>query len=87
MNEIDFIADLNKEVSKYGYTIIRKKNRCRDCIFWSGEKTSIGVRCMNPEKFWRSETAAYKAAGDAACKLYKEVANEKESTSISRNST
>ena len=72
MNELDFIADLNKEVSKYGYTIVKKKDKCKNCMYWLGEKTSIGTKCLCPYKKWRSETAAYKAAGDIACKYFKE---------------
>lgn len=71
-NEVEFIADINKEVKKYGYTIVKIKPRCGTCKYLNGNRSAIGIRCTNPYKHWRSETAQYKYKHTPSCKSYEE---------------
>lgn len=73
MNEIKFIEDIRKEVEKYGYTIIKITPRCGTCKYLNGDICSIGIRCTNPAKHWRSDTAPYKHKADLSCKAYEEM--------------
>lgn len=43
---------------------------CGDCIYFAGEKLSIGTECTNINKEFRSDTARYKNRGTFACKLF-----------------
>ena len=45
-------------------------NKCRDCKWLSEEKCSIGRKCVNPDKEWRSYTAQWKSPSGKACKLF-----------------
>lgn len=54
---------------------------CRECIYWNGDRTSIGVRCTNNNrrKVGYRSTADYKVASQMACKTgfrKKEADNE-----------
>lgn len=71
-NELEFIADINKEVKKYGYTIVKIKPRCGSCKYLNGDSSTIGTRCTNPNKKWRSKTAQYKYKCNPSCKSYEE---------------
>lgn len=71
-NELEFIADINKEVKKYGYTIVKIKPRCGTCKYLNGDASAIGIRCTNPSKQWRSDTARYKYKSALSCKNYEE---------------
>lgn len=43
---------------------------CRECVYWNGDKTSIGRRCTNNSrhKVGHRSTADYKVASQRACK-------------------
>ena len=71
------VAELRKEAKKLGYKIIKvnpprvaKYQKCRDCKYLTGEKSTIGIECMNPDKRFRTKTAHFKYPHTKACKLY-----------------
>lgn len=63
--------------------VIRK---CRDCIFLCGQKTIIGVECMEPALQWKwsgkyyrhRNTARYKYPSHKACKRFQPKAGGEE---------
>ena len=70
MNEIDFIRDVNKEAAKYGYMLIKIRPKCKDCKYLNGEKNSLGIKCTNPDRIWRSSTATYRRPSEPSCKMF-----------------
>lgn len=46
-----------------------KLPKCRDCKWLTGEITSVGIGCTNPEKQnrWRNDIAHLKHRSDPAC--------------------
>ena len=60
----------------------QEKHYCRECEYWCGESTSIGVMCMNENRrhTGKSRSSAHKYASTPACKSgftpKKEVNNE-----------
>ena len=63
--------------------VIRK---CRDCIYLCGQKTIIGVECMEPALQWKwsgkyyrhRNTARYKYPSHKACKRFQPKAGGEE---------
>lgn len=52
------------------------KHYCRECVYWNGEVSSIGIKCTNPDKVWRprypnSDVYMYKYSSQPACKWFK----------------
>lgn len=43
-------------------------DRCMDCKWLSGERSSIGIRCMNPAKTWEHDYTAFKRPSAKACR-------------------
>lgn len=56
--------------SKKKYDKTQCKHYCRECKWWCGDKSSIGVRCMNTtrKRTGRHDTSAYKYPSAPACK-------------------
>ncbi len=48
------------------------KKQCRDCKWLTDEKSSIGYRCGNPERTFRSDTARWKAPSCPVCSAFEE---------------
>ena len=49
-----------------------KNKTCESCIYWKGEKRSIGTECLHPTRPFRTSTAKYKLKNVPACRYYKE---------------
>lgn len=47
---------------------------CRDCIWLSDERCSIGRKCVNPQKVFLTSTAMWKNPANKACKLFEDKA-------------
>lgn len=60
--------------------------RCRDCIFLCGQKTTIGIECMEPALQWKwhgkyyryHDTARYKRPSHKACRRFQPKAGGEE---------
>ena len=51
----------------------KKINKCRDCKWLCGEKTSVGIACKHPDRpfyKWTSDIANMKAPSQLACKRF-----------------
>ena len=74
------VEELRAEADKLGYYITKKRgttttyNKCGECKYLTGERSSIGIVCENPDKYWRTKTAMYKYRHTPACKLFEEGA-------------
>lgn len=73
--------ELSKEAESQGYKLVPIRNskhkraiyaKCKDCMYLSMMKTSIGYKCINPTKSFASDTAQFKAKCAKACKLFKQ---------------
>lgn len=62
MSESDFIKWLNSYYKP-------KYAKCKDCKWLSEERKSIGCKCVNPKKEFRSDTAHWRQPYAKACKL------------------
>ena len=69
--------DLEQAAEAKGYRRVKIKERktatydkCRDCIYLTGHKSSIGVECTNPQKEFATYTAGYKYPHNKACKKF-----------------
>lgn len=52
------------------------KHYCRECAYWNGERSSVGVKCTNPDRPWwprnpKSDVHKFKAASNIACRWFK----------------
>lgn len=72
------VQELREEAEKLGYRIIKvnpprvaKYIKCKDCVYLTGEKTQIGIMCMNPNKTFKTSTAHYKYPHAKACMKFK----------------
>ena len=47
-----------------------RKPKCRECRYLAGDKSIIGIECINPKKeyTWRTSTANYKYPHTPSCK-------------------
>ena len=51
--------------------------KCKECKWLSDEKCTIGRKCVNPQRKWRSNTAMWHSPSCKACKMFEEgEANE-----------
>lgn len=71
------VKELRAEARKLGYKIVKvnppkvaKYDKCRDCKYLTGIKSTIGVECMNPTKEFKTNTAHFKYPHTKACKLF-----------------
>ena len=79
------VDELRAEADKLGYYITKKRpcrkaidKRCRDCIWLDmSEKHTIGYKCKNPNKQFRTETAQFKYPHMACCTLFAERSEER----------
>lgn len=51
--------------------LVKSKAKCKDCIYLSSEKSTIGRLCINPSKKFRTKTSCWKHTTNPACKLFK----------------
>ena len=40
------------------------KPKCRDCVYYTGNKTSLGIECMHPQRTFRSKKAHFRQPDD-----------------------
>lgn len=52
------------------YVPRRKPHKCGECKWLSDEKCTIGYKCVNPGKRWRSRTAMWKYKHTPACRMF-----------------
>lgn len=72
------VSELRAEAKKLGYTIIKtnpprvaKYRKCQDCKWLDTEhRCSIGYKCTNPDKYFRTKTAMWKYKHTKSCKLF-----------------
>ena len=72
------VEELRAEAEKLGYYITKKRpprkattyRKCGECKYLTGEFKTIGIRCENPKKCFRSRTACYKYRHAPACKMF-----------------
>ena len=50
-------------------------NKCGQCKWLNGEKSSVGIECTNPEKHWRNRTSKYHYNHTKACKMFSPIGN------------
>lgn len=46
---------------------------CRDCRWWSGERSRVGKKCENPKRTFRTPIARYKESATRACKMFETI--------------
>ena len=46
---------------------------CRDCKWWTGEKTCVGRKCENPKSTFNTPVAQYKQSATRACKMFESI--------------
>ena len=73
------IEELREEANKLGYKVVpmgRPRpttalyDKCKDCVYLTGEVRSIGIECKHPTKQFRTEYSQFKSPSSKACKLF-----------------
>ena len=50
-------------------------DKCGQCKWLNGKKSTVGIECTNPRKKWRSRTAKYHHTSTKACKMFTPIGN------------
>ena len=53
-------------------------NKCGECKYLCGKKTTVGIACLHPDRPWRaceSNVAKYKYTSTRACKRFERKEN------------
>ena len=67
-----FCVMVDKDVwDKVTNRLVKSKAKCKDCIYLSSEKNTVGRLCINPSKIFRTKTSCWKHTTTPACKLFK----------------
>jgi len=48
-------------------------NKCGQCIWLNGEKSTVGIECTCPDKAWRHRTSKYHYKWTRACKMFSRI--------------
>lgn len=76
--------ELRDEAERQGFKLVKKGrpkpktvtyDRCKECKYLKGEKSSVGIECINPNKEFLRPISRYKAPSAKACKLFEKEAD------------